>query len=719
MGEPKFMKNIIAEATEKQYLVTTTNGKKYLARMTDQEKAKIQARGATVQDPATGATGTSGVLEEAYEIQPKDVINIAKQLAKAITESLRDHGDSVSRVTGKDLTTGGVTIKVTYKPDEEGNVWHDQFNFIFKGGKIILKLKNKALDVCPVLQQSGTVNLQQDLIKNVITQVLGERTKVTKDEGDGKEEAILKECDDNMLLEFDRALRTYAQEKSKENLKNLLKAARSFPGDDIQHKLKAAADAYNCRFKEEEGHDEEAECPEDMHLEVGYALFLRLMEYAKEDAKTDLDLHYVAERLSKVSRNKGCATMKDYEFIVGEQPEQEIEDSEEEVAPMNEAQGLKSQKLYDLAKQHGGFTFKFAGAVDRQALTDEDIAGTLSRKEVWQLQSDGKLRDWAKKRVTVNPEDIVDFEELKDGTHVVVVNRNAQEVPGKGGAFLKKAAKDREREINKRRDGKDRYMPDTTRGRMARDLRTNPFFRHKTQSSVWSNPEIRHAAVQNIKNMGKDITRHELEETIFECYAAHLREEDKKRRLVEDQEKDNDMIYSEGEVLPDATDQMLAKFPTLRHALVRLQTENFPEFVAGIDYISPKPTEFRINLKNGQNFILKWMGKDFEATISGKKYYLGTLVDFQKALDKLSRLYQEGPMGTDEEGSRESGSRHDEAPTGGGGGEFPGSETSTPEEGPEEKPEETAEEPGPEGESGEETEDLSDETVDFEGTETI
>lgn len=717
MGEPKFMKNIIAEATEKQYLVTTTNGKKYLARMTDQEKAKIQARGATVQDPATGATGTSGVLEEAYEIQPKDVINIAKQLAKAITESLRDHGDSVSRVTGKDLTTGGATIKVTYKPDEEGNVWHDQFNFIFKGGKVILKLKTKALDVCPVLQQSGTVNLQQDLIKNVITQVLGERTKVTKDEGDGKEEAILKECDDNMLLEFDRALRTYAQEKSKENLKNLLKAARSFPGDDIQHKLKAAADAYNCRFKEEEGHDEEAECPEDMHLEVGYALFLRLMEYAKEDAKTDLDLHYVAERLSKVSRNKGCATMKDYKFIVGEQPEQEIEDSEEEVAPMNEAQGLKSQKLYDLAKQHGGFTFKFAGAVDRQALTDEDIAGTLSRKEVWQLQSDGKLRDWAKKRVTVNPEDIVDFEELKDGTHVIVVNRNAQEIPGKGGAFPKKAAKDREREINKRRDGKDKYIPDTTRSRMARDLRTSPFFRHKTQSSVWSNPKIRHAAVQNLKNMGKDITKHELEETIFECYAAHLREEDKKRRLVEDQEKDNDMIYSEGEVLPDATDQMLAKFPTLRHALVRLQTENFPEFVAGIDYISPKPTEFRINLKNGQNFILKWMGKDFEATISGKKYYLGTLVDFQKALDKLSRLYQEGPMGTDEEGSRESGSRHDGAPT--GGGEFPGSETSAPEEGPEEKPEETAEEPGPEGESGEETEDLSDETVDFEGTETI
>ena len=85
-----------------------------------------------------------------------------------------------------------------------------------------------------------------------------------------------------------------------------------------------------------------------------------------------------------------------------------------------------------------------------------------------------------------------------------------------------------------------------------------------------------------------------------------------------DAEKEQNLVYggvNEGDesVLPDSTDQILAKFPTLKHCLVRLHTDDYPEFVAGIDWISPKPTGFRINLKNGQNYILTWKGKDFEA----------------------------------------------------------------------------------------------------------
>lgn len=208
--------------------------------------------------------------------------------------------------------------------------------------------------------------------------------------------------------------------------------------------------------------------------------------------------------------------------------------------------------------------------------------------------------------------------------------------------------------------------------------------------------------------------RSELKNLIFECYVNYLRNQD--RLLKEDQDKDRDMVFSEGEVLPDSTEQILAKFPTLKHALIRLQTEDFEEFVAGIDWISPKPTEFRINLKNGQNFTMKWMGKDFEATISGKKYYIGQLVDFQRALDKLSDLYQEGPTG--EEEPSEGGSESGDSSFGGGGmgGNFPGADAEMPSNG--------GEEPEPEGESGEPskesgTEDLDQQPVDFEADENI
>ena len=91
-------------------------------------------------------------------------------------------------------------------------------------------------------------------------------------------------------------------------------------------------------------------------------------------------------------------------------------------------------------------------------------------------------------------------------------------------------------------------------------------------------------------------------------------------------------------VLEDATDTILAKFPTVKQALVKLQTEDFKEFVESIDWISPRPTSFRVNLKNGQDYILKWTGKTFEAQILGKRYVLSNIADYQQAIDKLAIL---------------------------------------------------------------------------------
>lgn len=53
-------------------------------------------------------------------------------------------------------------------------------------------------------------------------------------------------------------------------------------------------------------------------------LFLRMLEYAKEDAKSDLDLHFVTENIILLSKQKSVLTMDDYKAIV------DIEQSEEE-----------------------------------------------------------------------------------------------------------------------------------------------------------------------------------------------------------------------------------------------------------------------------------------------------------------------------------------------------------------------------------------------------
>jgi len=135
-------------------------------------------------------------------------------------------------------------------------------------------------------------------------------------------------------------------------------------------------------------------------------------------------------------------------------------------------------------------------------------------------------------------------------------------------------------------------------------------------------------------------------------------------------EEEGDEEAPKDTVLEDATDQILAKFPTLKAAIVKLQTEDFKEFVNSIDWISPRPTEFRINLKNGQDYILKWTGTGFEAQIMGKRFYIDKINDYQQALDKLAILYKEGPMtgaGEGEPADVDSGGS-----SGGGGGDFPG-----------------------------------------------
>ena len=138
-------------------------------------------------------------------------------------------------------------------------------------------------------------------------------------------------------------------------------------------------------------------------------------------------------------------------------------------------------------------------------------------------------------------------------------------------------------------------------------------------------------------------------------------------------EEEGDKEAPKDTVLEDATDQILSKFPTLKAAIVKLQTEDFKEFIDSIDWISPRPTSFRINLKNGQDYILKWTGKSFQAEIQGKRYFINKIDDYQQALDKLSILYKEGPMkGAGEEGE---GAELPDTGGGGGGGDFPGDDT--------------------------------------------
>lgn len=129
---------------------------------------------------------------------------------------------------------------------------------------------------------------------------------------------------------------------------------------------------------------------------------------------------------------------------------------------------------------------------------------------------------------------------------------------------------------------------------------------------------------------------------------------------------------------------ILKKYHTLNELLSELMTPAFKEYITAIFIQSPKPTSFKIVLHNTQYFYLSYMGDGiYEAIISGKRHYLSSIGEKERAMKGISRLLQQGsPLKTKgpegaEEGTRPEG-EDDGSLSGGnnnGGGDQTGVET--------------------------------------------
>ena len=90
----------------------------------------------------------------------------------------------------------------------------------------------------------------------------------------------------------------------------------------------------------------------------------------------------------------------------------------------------------------------------------------------------------------------------------------------------------------------------------------------------------------------------------------------------------------------------LTKFPELKAVIVDLLTHEFDNFIASIDWVAPKPTTFRINLKNDFNFYLIWSKRSWIAQVEGKKYYLLNLPEEERAIEAIARILRYGAPNT-------------------------------------------------------------------------
>jgi len=87
---------------------------------------------------------------------------------------------------------------------------------------------------------------------------------------------------------------------------------------------------------------------------------------------------------------------------------------------------------------------------------------------------------------------------------------------------------------------------------------------------------------------------------------------------------------------------ILRKYAGLKKTLEYLMTPSFEEYITGIYVVAPKPTTFKIVLHNGQIFFLQFMGKAYEATVEGKRYYLMAIGEKERCMVAISRILRFG-----------------------------------------------------------------------------
>lgn len=103
-------------------------------------------------------------------------------------------------------------------------------------------------------------------------------------------------------------------------------------------------------------------------------------------------------------------------------------------------------------------------------------------------------------------------------------------------------------------------------------------------------------------------------------------------------------VYSNQTITPEEAIQYdeLTKFPELKKVLVDLLTAEYDSFLASIDWVAPRPTTFRMNLKNDQSFYLIYGKRSWIAQVEGKKYYLLNLPEEERAAQSISNLLRYG-----------------------------------------------------------------------------
>jgi hypothetical protein len=86
---------------------------------------------------------------------------------------------------------------------------------------------------------------------------------------------------------------------------------------------------------------------------------------------------------------------------------------------------------------------------------------------------------------------------------------------------------------------------------------------------------------------------------------------------------------------------MVYRFPGLKKIMEDLMSPAFGRYVNGINIVAPKPTTFKVDLTNGQDFSIKYIGKgNFMIKVAGKKYNPLNIGELERASQGIADLLE-------------------------------------------------------------------------------
>lgn len=108
-------------------------------------------------------------------------------------------------------------------------------------------------------------------------------------------------------------------------------------------------------------------------------------------------------------------------------------------------------------------------------------------------------------------------------------------------------------------------------------------------------------------------------------------------RFLKEQDQSSQVTFE-----TNPLDYILIKYPSLQKTLVNLMSDAYKDYIIGVYIIAPKPTTFKVVLHNGQFFYLTYLGKAYQCEVSGRKYYLMSIGEKERAILAIANLLKLG-----------------------------------------------------------------------------